>query len=71
MVTKSLQLGIQDFTRHNNIRHLRVPNGSKFSTHLASIPNGENVRFRPAIFIALVLAPFSSKWHKKLVVQEL
>ncbi len=33
---------------------IRVPKGSKFSIHLASIPNGENVRFRTAIFIGLM-----------------
>ena len=54
METNSLQPGIQDFTSHNNDRHLQVPKGSTFSIHLASIPNGENVRFRPAIFIALM-----------------
>ncbi len=36
--------------------------GSKFSISLASIPNGENMRFRPAIFIRLIiiLDPFCS-----------
>ena len=47
------------------------PKGSQFSISLASIPNDENMRFRPAIFIRLVLAPFCSKWHKKPVIQQL
>ncbi len=47
------------------------PRGSKFSISLASILNGENMRFRPAIFITLILASFCSKWHKKHVIQQL
>ncbi len=42
------------------------PRWSKFSIRLASIPNGENMRFRPAIFIRLIVALFWSKWHKNL-----
>ena len=66
MVTKSLQLGLQDFTRiMNNYAYSgrllkwssssSSPSGSKFSISLASILNGENMRFRPAIFNRLVL----------------
>ena len=41
------------------------PRGSKFSISSASILNGENMRFRPAVFNRLILAPVCSKWHQK------
>ncbi len=44
------------------------PRVSQFSICLASISNDENMRFRPAIFIRLILAPFCTKWHKKILL---
>ncbi len=77
MVTKSLQLGLQDFTRiMNNYAYSgrllkrssssSSPSGSKFSVSLASILNGENMGFRPAIFNRLVLARFDPNGTRNL-----
>ena len=37
-----------------------------FESQRESISNDENMRFRPAIFIRLVHAPFCLKWDKNL-----
>ncbi len=76
MVTKSLQQGLQNFTRHyyNNyaylgggfltkVRHFRVPELVNFQKSLASILNGENMQFRQPIFTRVIPASCSSKWH--------
>ena len=82
MVTKTLKLGLQNFTGIiNNYAYLgrlfkgssssSSPRESKLLISLASIPNAENMRFRPAIFIRLIFVPFCSKWHEKLAIQQL
>ena len=77
MVTKSLQLGLQDFTRiMNNCAYSgrllkwssssSTPSGSKFSISLASILNGENMQFRPQFLIGSYLLRFGPNGTKNL-----